>query len=660
MEKNINYLSRNFDDIKGELINFSKKYYPTLAESFNDSSVGSWFIDLVSAVGDDLSYSIDRAYQENNINSSNLKSSVLNVARMNNVKVPGPKSSMVEVELSCEVGVDQNKPRWKDCPIVKRDTQVGAGQYTFELMEDVDFAEQFNNNGFSNRRFEPNRDTNGAINSYTIYKTVMAVAGTSKIYKRTISANELEPFMEVILPEQNIMNVESIIFKPIVSSSYNPKTYEFYVDAEEFQTSGESVKTYRYFEVNSLSDLYRFDENIDVSKSIDRQPHAYEDYTETYGCNDDVNETSTRTTRIYQGKWHSITQKFVTEYTDNGYLKIIFGASSYDKLPSNGTEYGQYMMSNLMNNKMLGVLPQAGWTMYVRYKVGGGIETNLGVGAINSIKFLNVEFKNNQNAGPVTQSIKVTNISNSVGGKDAPSTEELKYITKYSIGSQERCVTLNDYKGRLAMMPPKYGAPFRYNAIEENNKVVMSFLGLTANGKLDTALPSLLIENIKEYMSHYKNLTDYIEMRSGKVYNLGFEIDVFIDKNYTTEYVIKTIIEKVKEYFDVNNHMMGDSIFVGDIEKEINKLDGVIALIDFRVYNIYGGSYGSNAKFPLYSNDTDVCNAHVVERYLQPKGDAICDRIDLEALDSVLENDYNSLFEILNPNSDICVRCKLK
>ena len=55
MEKHINYLSRDFESIKEELIKFSNQYYPELSDDFNDSSVGAWFIDLVSAVGDDLS-----------------------------------------------------------------------------------------------------------------------------------------------------------------------------------------------------------------------------------------------------------------------------------------------------------------------------------------------------------------------------------------------------------------------------------------------------------------------------------------------------------------------------------------------------------------------------------------------------------------------------
>ena len=54
-------------------------------------------------------------------------------------------------------------------------------------------------------------------------------------------------------------------------------------------------------------------------------------------------------------------------------------------------------------------------------------------------------------------------------------------------------------------------------------------------------------------------------MKSGKIYNLGFEVELFIDKNYTTDYVLKTVIETIKNYFEIDNHMMGDSVFVGDL-----------------------------------------------------------------------------------------------
>ena len=132
-QKKINYLARTFDDYKSELIKFSNQYYPNMSDTYNDSSVGAWFIDLVSAVGDNLSYSIDRAYQENNINSATMKSTVLNIARSNGLKIPGAKASMCEVALSCVLPAgnsdtgDISQPNWKYAPIVKRSTIVSAG-----------------------------------------------------------------------------------------------------------------------------------------------------------------------------------------------------------------------------------------------------------------------------------------------------------------------------------------------------------------------------------------------------------------------------------------------------------------------------------------------------------------------------------------------------
>ena len=61
-------------------------------------------------------------------------------------------------------------------------------------------------------------------------------------------------------------------------------------------------------------------------------------------------------------------------------------------------------------------------------------------------------------------------------------------------------------------MPPKFGAPFRCSVVETNNKIEMNFLGLNANGKLDSALPQTLVENMIEWMSHYKQINDYISV----------------------------------------------------------------------------------------------------------------------------------------------------
>lgn len=671
-QKKINYLSRDFADIKDELIKFSNTYYPELADDFNDSSVGAWFIDLVAAVGDDLSYHTDRMYQETNIDSANLKSSVLNQARANGLKIPGKKSSICEVEISCVLPTSSegiHLPDWNYAPILQNTSIVSAGDYNYQLTEDVNFAEQFNKDGFSNRKMTPARDGNGSITGYNVSKSTIVINGITKIYKKVIYSTDLKPFMEVVLPEANVMNVESIIFKETTDFNTNPSTYEYYIDEEQYRIGSESVMTYRFFECDSLADQWRFGTEANIDQYVINDiynPHLYDDYYEIVKDEKTDEVKTARTSRYYRGKWKPLTQKFITEFTDNGYLKIIFGAgNTYGDVPSGYTTYGEYIAARQINNDMLGVIPKEGWTMYVLYRVGGGISTNLGPGAINKITLANIDWGGNTGntdgsiRGKVITSFEVTNLSTAVAGKDEPSTEEIKALMKYNMGAQNRAVTVKDYRVKLMQMPPKYGAPFRNTVIEANNKIEMDFLGINALGQLDSALPQTLVENVIEYMSNYKQINDYIEIKSGRIYNIGLGIDVFIDKNYNPANVITNIINSVKEYFNVNNHEMGDDIFLGDLEKEITLLDGVVSLIDLRVYKIWNGRYSPD-KCPLPPLVPEgVCEPSPAQPFNTPDG-SLSEQIDLMAVDKVLYGDYNSMYEIKNPNQNIQVKCKLR
>jgi hypothetical protein len=670
MEKKISYLSKTFTDIQSDLIKLSNKYYPDMSSSYDDKSVGSWFIDLCSSVGDDLCYSIDRAAQESTLDSSNLKSTVLNIARENGIKVPGSKASLCEVEISCVMPIDSSNissPDWKYSPIVKRASQVACGAYVFELQEDVNFSEQFNSEGYSNRTYTPRRSTNGLVTAYTVTKTTTVVAGTSKIYRKTISNSDLSSFMEIVLPETNVMNVEGVIFKSDSSYNKTPNLSEFYVSNEEYRWADESVNTYKFFEVKSLSDQYVFAPSMvnsaqtDVVSTVNSNP--------IYNCSEeyvDYSNSGDVYSRIYKGEWKAIRQKFITEYTDNGYLKLIFGSgNNYENVPKEASTYSKWQMSKLINNDMLGVLPEAGWIMYCLYKVGGGEESNVAANSINTWVYANMEWacSNLPSTGKsmVTKSLTVNNPTSSIAGKDAPSVEEMKYLIKYNVGAQERCVSLKDYKARLMMMPPKYGCPYRASVIEENNKILMYLLTVKNDGTLDNKIPSTLTDNIKEYMSMYKSLGDYLEIRSGYIINLGFVVNVFIDKTYTTSSVVANIINKVKDYMSIESHDIGDSIFLGDLEKEITLIDGVISIIDFETYNLYGDNdttYGVKSSLPKYVNrSTNICEDSTTETFPNIKNSF---RIDTDSLDRVLTNDADTMFEIKYPSTDIKIRVKLR
>ena len=55
----VDYTSRDFDSIKKDLLSYVKRYYPNTYKDFNEASFGSLMVDLVSYIGDNLSFYLD-------------------------------------------------------------------------------------------------------------------------------------------------------------------------------------------------------------------------------------------------------------------------------------------------------------------------------------------------------------------------------------------------------------------------------------------------------------------------------------------------------------------------------------------------------------------------------------------------------------------------
>jgi hypothetical protein len=106
---------------------------------------------------------------------------------------------------------------------------------------------------------------------------------------------------------------------------------------------------------------------------------------------------------------------------------------------------------------------------------------------------------------------------------------------------------------------------------------------------------------------------------------------------------------------------MGMDIFIGELEKEINIIDGVISLIDLRAFSISGGDYSSTpCPLPQLNENNSECNTSRTETSFKNINGADVFEIDLDAIDHVLYNDIDSMFEIKNPSLDIQVRVKLR
>ena len=670
-EKKISYLNRTFEDYRDALRTMIETYYPDIANDFDDASIGAWLIDLVAAIGDNLSYHIDSMYTETNIDTARQMNSLMAIARSNGLRIPGPKAAMAELVLSIILpvsgeysnGSQYPMPNYYFAPIIKKGTRLRAksGEY-FELVDDVDFNSEFNNDGVFDRVIEPHTDSDGIIQSYVIRKTnVVAVAGQSHIYREVIKGeNTMKPFMEVVIPETNIMNVESIIFKTGGNYSDDPTINEFMTNMEynpgKENGEGKNPDFYRYFEVNNLTEQYRWgDDNTYKPGNQETPPTVSHMYS--YFSPDETGGKYIPTMMITKGMWIPLTQKFTTEYMDNGYLKITFGGGSLpnqnlDNIKECG-DYSKYIISKMVMNDSLGKTPIPNSNMYILYRVGGGYGSNVPANTITNISYLNYDWTycpttadEMTKSKQVIDSLTVTNPEPSVAGKDGPNAEELRHMIKYNNMEQNRCVTVKDYENRVMKMPPRYGCPFRVGATEENNKIMLYLLNIDNRGHLTDIIPAAMSSNIQKYLTHYRTISDFVEIKAGRIINVSFEIDVIIDKAYNTNDVIKNILDTVKDYMDINKHFLGEDIFVGDIEKEIGKVDGVLNLIELRVYNNYDGVYSSTIT-------SQMC-------YSDPRANETRMRIDLDASDYVLYSESDEMFEVKYPENDIKVRAKTR
>jgi hypothetical protein len=601
----INYGYRNFADIRAGLVDMSRQYYPDIFNDFNDASVGMMLLELNAAVGDMLSFNTDRMFQETQIDYAQQAKSVLSMARTFGLKIPGNRPSVTIVDFSVTVPVIGDTFDISYCPTILAGSQVSGAGKIFENLYDIDFTNPFNSNGIPNRLVIPNFNSNGTLVNYTLTKREIVTNGFTRIFKKVISISDVRPFLEIILPENNVLSIDSIITLDGTNFNATPNINQF------------SNQSLRWYEVDALAENKVFVEDLNR-------------ITDNAG--------------VKPGKWITVDKKFITEYTDLGFLKIIFGAGTKDTsslcdFDSNIPLVNQ--IGDFINNNSLGQTPTANTTMFIKYRVGGGADTNVGPNILKNVGLLNFSVNGtNQNINnAVKSSLTVNNPFPALGGRNTPSVDEIRYMVKYNFASQNRAVTIKDYQAIISKMPGQFGVPFRMGIMEEQNKIKIYTIGLDQESKLSNNSTSALRENISSYLSDYRMINDYVQVTNGKVINLSFEVDLYIDKKQPQAQIIAEVINNIKTYMDVNKYDMGDNVYLSPLIETINNVGGVLNVIDVRVYNKVGeGKYSLN-------------------EISQPYIDADSRQIDTSE-DYTLFGEPTSMFEVKYPTQDILIRVK--
>lgn len=601
--RKINYISRNFVDVRTELFNFIRQYYPNLISDFNDSSVGSMLVELNAAVADMLSYHTDRMFQETQLDYAQERKSLLSMARTLGLKVPGQRPSITLVDFSVTVPPFGDTWDQRYAPLLRYGSQVLGGGQTFELVDDVDFSSPFSVGGTPNRLIIPNFDANNTLINYTIVKREFVLNGVTKILRKEIDTTNYKPFLEVILPDTNVLSVESVITKEGVGLTTDPTLDEF-IDFDN-----------RWFEMDSLAEDKVF--ITDTTRESDNSG-------------------------VKPGKWVNTTKRFIKEFTDTGYCKLTFGSGTegQDLLTQYGDNAFTQRIGDFINTTALGEIPKINNTMYVRYRIGGGVASNVGPNTLTSVglKTMTVNGPNANTNRAVINSLQVNNPIPAFGGTGAPSIEFIRQMVKYNFSAQNRAITIKDYLSKIQTMPGEFGVPFRVGVGEKSNKIEVHILGLDNTGKLSNSSTNTLKENVATYLADYRGINDYVVVKDGRIINLSFDIDLFIDKSFNQAEIANNVIQSVNDYFDVNKWEMGESVFLGQLTENINNVGGVINITNIRVFNEVGGEYSLN---------------EIGQQYL----DEQTREIDVSE-DYALLGENNSLFEIKFPEKDIRIRVK--
>jgi len=613
--KQINYLSRDFQTIRTDLINYLKAFFPEQWQDFNVASPGMALLELNAYVGDLLAFSIDKKYNELFLDGVQQRETVYRMAKTFGFKVPGVRPALTIVDLICDVPTTADGPNYSYAPVLRPGLQIKGGGQTFETVYNVDFASDFSETGAANRTIQPILNGNQDLIKYRILKREVIKAGITKNMKVEVPSGQEKPFMQIVLPENNVLEIVDVMVEPGIGLTKNP-TYEDYHDLSK-----------RYWEVEYLA----------VDKIFV----------------EDDNEPSVNGVKI--GKYLKVSKRFIKEFMSNGTCKLTFGGGS-----ENYDSYEEYLqgltnsccdittnlnVSSLLLNPSLGEMIPGNSTLYIKYRIGGGALSNIGQNVLQAVSNVNgIILGTDPNLNQaVLSSIRANNPVPAIGGRGLPTVSEIKNYIASNFASQDRCVTLEDYISRSYQIPGKFGAPFRIYGEVNDNKVILYILTKDANGKLNTISTGEIKNNLVTYLLPYRMINDFIEINDGKFVNLEVQADLFIDKTFNRSEVKLNSILKIQNFFNTDNWQMNQHIYVSQLTDILREIPGVINVVDIRFYNLEGGLYSSTLCSQAIGPRTQDIDLGVYKTQVLP-------------VDNAIFSTPLSMFEVRYPEKDIKVR----
>ena len=592
LNKEINYISKDFDSIKSDLINYIKRYFPNEFRDFNDASGGMAILDLMAYVGDVLSYNIDKQVNEVFIDRAIETKNLISLAQSYGYKPKKTTPAIASLSVSSVVTTSTSA---NQLTVVKKGSKIFTTTnpiVSFEMLEDVDFSDKRN-------RIYSEDGTNSTIT----VSGVSAIAGTTKKFK--YSAGDPVKFLKLRLPDKNVQEIISVTATD---------------GSEYYQVDSLAVDTIFVGDVNTDPNTTG---NAQYIMKLKKVPKRF--VTE-------IDFDGTTNIRFGTGILTEDDDEDVIPNPEDFVLPPTLRGS-----PS-GFSAAAIDSTNFLKTKTLGVAP-SNTVITVDYRVaGGGVQTNVGPGTIATWADRIVQFKTNL---PTTDStlavttennITVSNPAQASGGEQADSPAAIRINAVNNINSQMRAVTLQDYQARIMAMPTQFGTVFRSYAMKTpNNNLGATIYTISRNSDLNLInTPGVVRNNIMTYLDRFKSFSDTIAIASGRIINIGIDFSLVIESGYNSSEVLLAALIMLKNRFVNSNTNFNDNISLSDIMAKIQGIDGVTSVERFDIVNKTavnneGGRTYSGFNFDIKAN----------------------------TFSGILSFPYNAIWEMKYPNFDI-------
>jgi len=622
---NINYTSKDFSTIKADLIEYTKSYFPDTYKDFNETSPGMMLIELSSYVGDVLSYYVDYNYKENVLSTATEKRNVRRLAEFLGYKTPNKTPSVVKLKVTADVGVDgSGNPDYSDVPSqISNGLQIQSNidsELLFETVGEIDFS--ISGSPDTPAISAPIIGTDSLASGYTLTRYVQAISAQTKTKSFTITSPT--KFLELNLNEDNVIEILNC------TDSSGEKWYEV-----DYLSQERILKETYYTDDDDRATGY--DQGDITATSLISIPYTL-DYINTnkkFVTNFDVDTNSTKLmfgNGLY--KYNVTGSSNSSIFTTMEQAGLTLNGQSFTSINAPISDFGT-------NNLNMGETP-ANTILTVKYRVGGGPDSNAQVGELTTI-------------ADGTTGITVTNDEAATGGTDGQTVEEIRHNAKSFFASQNRCVTRQDYQARILNLPAKFGniAKCYVERVDDSGGLFVSTLSYNQNKQL-VQTPELALRNIMTYLNQYRMINDHLDfgftlsdtLFSGYNINFGVKFEVNSDRRVNPTDVKIQVINTIKNFFKVERMQFRQSINMNDLQYNILGLEGVMGIKELKLFQ-NGNDFGIGRNMAYYQADGDTASGG-------ESGYGFQYEFDNSLVDGIYRPSVTpSVFELRNPNRDI-------